>query len=362
MQFLKDKKLIVLGLVFVLLLGTYLVLAGSKSKKEEDQIINNQDAISVTDYQEQNIQSFSYKYASLGIDLHFEKQGTGWICTDYPDYPIDSQKIHRILSDIITVSAQRYLEADEYDIEDPAYGFEEPQAEVMLDDGTKRTELTIGGMTGVWYYCKSSLTDKLYAINNDLMLAIDQSILDVVKYTKLPGMNKSSIRGITLEYNGSTYVFTPNVTTATVTGEDGTVSEQETIIWGSTKDGVVTATPTESIELGIEALCNLEQVRCVAYSCSEDDLRDYGFASPYAVFHIDYIDNTGADNSFVLEAGLLDAAGENRFIRINDLMEITSVGSVFDSHILPALIANAGEVVDNQETIEPHTPFADFDT
>ena len=363
MKFLKDKKLVALILVFVVLLGIYIAISGSRSRKQKDEDINSQQAITLTAYQEQDVKSFSYKYDELGIDLHFDRDGVNsWICREYPDYQIDPTKIHMILDDILNIKAQRYLEADEYDASDPAYGLAAPEAVVTIDDGITMTELTVGGMTGVWYYCKSNLSDRLYAIANDLMLAIDQTILDVVRFTKLPGINKTTVRGITLEYNGSTYVFTPNVTTVTVTGDDGSTSEEEQTIWTSQKNGILTQTSSSDIEMGIEALCNLEQVRCVSYNSSEQDYQAYGISEPYAVFQIDYVDNNGEPASYTLNCGRLDDAGKSRFVQIGGVDQITTVGSVFDSHILPSLIANAGEVVDTQETIDPHTPFADFDT
>ncbi|MGI5887850.1 MAG: DUF4340 domain-containing protein [Oscillospiraceae bacterium] len=341
--------------VFAVLIGVYLGVSHAQQKKQEQEEQESEAELTIISMETTDATAFSYMNRDMGIDLSFTKTDGEWVCDQYPDYPMDEDKINDILGEIVALKADRVIKEGEFDPESSDYGFSDPEAVVTVTNSDGTQTVTIGGMVSVYYYCMKDGSGDLYTITNDLMLAIDRTALDLVAYTKLPGINSSGVSRIEMQYDGSTYVYTANEVETSSTDESGSTTTETTTVWTAEKDGERFDLDSSSIETAVDDIASISQQNCIVYGATDDDLAKYGLDDPYITFTIDYLDVDGNAATVVIRIGDMDDTGEIRYINFNDVSEITSVEEVFDENLLPLLLGSSDAVHDDQVTTSTTT-------
>lgn len=158
----KHRNLIILGVVLVLLVGSYVFI---KLKPKKKNTSADADTIKLMDIDAKKIKKLTIKTKDSSVEV--ERTADSWKLSTDPNIKIDSNTVESIASAFASLSANRMItdKQDELD----SYGLKTPENEATatLDSGEKKT-FYIGGKSpdDLYYYVMAKGDTKVYTISS----------------------------------------------------------------------------------------------------------------------------------------------------------------------------------------------------
>lgn len=266
------KSLIVLLVAIAVLAGLYVLLSsGVLEKKEPVKTEEPAPNLSLLDY---ITLPDLIEIDRRGDVLTFERNADKWVCSEYPDYPIDNDKLNTMGDFLSKLTAVRML-----DEESPLYGLSDPSCTIgfRIGGGAEYT-LVLGDKnvaTGD-YYAAVKNTKVLFTMAGSGTEPFYGNMIDFVLVPEIEDIEKEYVTAVTV---------------------NGSVRENA--------GGVVSA--INSLYLS---------------SCEEpftESLGKYGLESPAWDIVIDYRGEAGESLSFGLKIGDPTEDGKYHFVTVSGL-------------------------------------------
>lgn len=176
----RKKSIIILVIVFAALIAVYLLLQYMNEKTNQRQQQEEEEQnIQVTDFDADNVTSFSYLYNTQ--ELKFEKQEDQWVCLNEPETDLDEDAVDSILDTLGDITTTNQITSPE-DLSE--YGFDSPaqNAVISFEDGSSM-ELSFGAENTIsgGYYMQKSGDDSVYLVDSSLVTSTLASDTDTLK-------------------------------------------------------------------------------------------------------------------------------------------------------------------------------------
>ena len=282
----RQKNMLVLLLVLVLLIGA--VFAVSALTKEEEPDNNVQDLGEVIVAIDPNsVTSMRWNYSD---EVSFSRVNDGWEYTADPDFPLDENRITAALNMLKSITAIKVIEnVADWD----QYGLEVPVCEVTINAGTSYA-LSFGSEAAVSGGQYFSIGDgNVYIIDKNYMEPFSVELYDLLVTESIPAMD--SVTGLEIKTASGTSTISRE--------ENGGKSYSDRYVWFLHGE----ALDTELTDALVSTVTSLSWKKCSNFHAA--DLSVYGLDTPAAVVRIDH-----AAGSFALEIG--NASGDDYFAKL----------------------------------------------
>lgn len=305
----KERRLITIlsTILLILVIALILVLAlRYREHRAEPDPDQTPTMGTITDQTAFN--SLSYDNGSAA--LSFERDETGiWHWTADRDLPLDDSVILDILAQLTVWDPQQTL-TDSAALE--ASGLDEPTGSLTAaaEDGTYTT-LLFGKTTtdGTSRYVRLNGDESTaYIVDDGLFTLMQTPVYDMCRLPDLPVLEASRIQGITIsgpEQEGGALV----TSLAAQHTDGGAVS------WRA--DGA-NVTDDPQVKALLEDLAALAFSKCVDYAPSEEAGSICGLDAPAAVLRVDYVTESGAEQTLELTIGNRVPDKSGRYVRLAD--------------------------------------------
>lgn len=319
----KVIRIMIVLAVFIVLLTAYLIL--KNNNKEEVLTEETEESTEVLSVSTDEIAALTFMISEE--EVSFKKEEDSWTMESDQEFPVDEDQMSVLTDALSAITAGRVLE-DIQDLEE--YGLTDPQNIIKISktDGSEET-ITVGDTNESTGYCYIYLNDEkdiVYAVDGDLSTVFAGSLLNYAEQTTYPAITASDISKISVEMQEDSYQLRSSEVSSTgweLIGQDGVVKEAE----------------SENISTLQSAIAGFSFARYYDYRC--EDMNEYGLEEPYAVITAKYmvqVQSEEADNDedeseieqveeeIKIYIGDEDEDG-NRYIRINDSMEVHAIAS-----------------------------------
>lgn len=278
----KQKSILMLLGVFVLLIVVYLLLGKSNVKKQEAQSEKAEsEKIQVTNIEDMQKLSYSNETAQMS----FAKSDEKWVVADNTAFPPSQDSVEAIENLAGKLTAIRELEASDQ-LSD--YGLVNPLHTItMTDKNEKETKLLIGNGAGTNYYMMVDGKDIVYTVASSLVEALTFDINEMIELETFPTIGQAEMEKVTVTVAGVETVYSIDVT------EDA--------------DAII------NIASGLGAL-NVES--CVDYAATNETLASYGLdEATRTKVEVVYTESKDEEKkTFVLCVGALTEDGASNYV------------------------------------------------
>lgn len=307
----KERRLITIlsTILLILVIALVLVLA-LRYRENRTEPDTDQTPVIGTVTDQTAFCSLSYDNGSATLSFERDESGV-WRWTADRDLPLDDSVIQDILS-LLTVWNPQQTLTDSAALE--ASGLSEPSGSLTAaaEDGTYTT-LLFGKATsdGTSRYVRLNGDESTaYIVDDGLFTLMQTPVYDMCRLPDLPVLEESRIQGIT------------------VTGpaqEDGAVltttllpqhpDDSASTSWRA--DGA-NVTDDPLVQSLLEDLAALAFSKCVDYAPSDEAASVCGLDAPAAVLRVDYVTESGAEQTLELTVGGRVPDKSGRFVRLAD--------------------------------------------
>lgn len=298
----KQKSILVLLGVFVLLIVVYLLLGKSNVKKQEAQSEKAEsEKIQVTNIEDMQKLSYSNETAQMS----FVKSDEKWVVADNTAFPLSQDSVEAIENLAGKLTAVRELEASDQ-LSD--YGLVNPLHIItMTDKNEKETKLLIGNGAGTNYYMMVDGKDTVYTVASSLVEALTFDLNEMIELETFPTIGQAEMEKVTVTVAGVETVYSIDVT------EDA--------------DAII------NIASGLGAL-NVES--CVDYAVTNETLASYGLdEATRTKVEVVYTESKDEEKkTFVLYVGALTEDGASNYVQIDGSQMVNKVAASAIKNVL----------------------------
>lgn len=296
--------------VLLVLLAAVLIVLGVRYRESRREAPEDAEPAEAAAMTAGGYSALVYSNGSATLSFTVAEDGA-WVWDNDPAFPLRQETINSILALLINWRPQQTLAAEE-DLS--AYGLDQPAGFLTLTgtDGLLR-ELSFGKTTTDGtsrYVMEQSDPSTVYIIADTLFTQMGVPIYDMCDLPLLPLLEETSIRSILIwgpESEDGTPALLTVLTTARRDGEDGPVT------WLQGSENV---TANETVRALLEDIRALVLTRCVDYDPSDEALSICGFDAPPAALTVNYISDTGTDETLSLTIGAQLLDGSGRYVRL----------------------------------------------
>ena len=175
------KTLIVLVAVIALLVGAYFVVSSGILEKKPEPVKTVTENRVIFDYnRELKSLTITRKDGTLTFDNKLDK----WVCREYPNYPMDKEKLDGMGSYLTNLTAVRILDKN-----DPAFGIDDGATVVfILSDGTESVvHIGVVNTATTDYYAGNRDMDRIFTIPGE---GAEKFYGDIMDFVLLPENEK----------------------------------------------------------------------------------------------------------------------------------------------------------------------------
>lgn len=297
----KQRRILALSVVLVVLVAVYLGMDAWNRKKEQTaEEEEKASVIHVTDTEAEEITGI--KLNVTNGELEFIKEDGTWYYAPDRDFPLDQSYPEEIAAVVGNITADRQLEdgdtMEDYGLDEPVYTVE------YTDSGGNTTEVYFGDQTGDWYYVTVGDIGVVYTVENTVIDGLDYSLDEVALLDDYPSIGSGNLVREVITQNGQT---------TTYDSEDEDQSEDIAAIAG----GLGAVTLSEAAD----------------YSVEDEDLGDYGLDEASRITVEAVYTNDGEEEVLTLYIGGEDGNGD-RYVMINDSQIVYLISDEICQNIL----------------------------
>lgn len=268
-------------------------------------------------------------YTALVFDngsatLSFAADETGkWHWADDPDFPLDNDRIERIIQLISGLSpADTITDGDTLE----AYGLDSPAMTLSATaaDGTALTlalGVQVAGSTD-YYALINGAESPVYVLTDSLASAMSYSIYSMMDLPELPVLAESQFSSISVEGAQMTILSAFAEGGADEGAAEG--GSEAAVTWRSQGANVTDNAAVQSL---VSALSAMTLTRCEDYNPTDKAVSLCGFGQPAATVTVRYRNELGADCELLMTVGSATAAGDGYYVRLGGDTTIYSMAT-----------------------------------
>lgn len=198
----KNKRLIILLAVFIVLLLMYFALQSFNKKQEKKETEKEaSEKIYVTDIEE--VSGICYNVGQG--DFAFEKDRDTWHYSMDKEFPLAQSYPEKMASTFGKLEALRKLENGD-SLED--YGLDEPVYTVELTDSDgNTTAIYFGNETQDAYYVTVNDTEEVYTVNSSVLADLEYTLDDMAQFDDYPNIGSGNLKKETITQGEETTVY-----------------------------------------------------------------------------------------------------------------------------------------------------------
>lgn len=278
----KNKRglFIMTGAVLLcLLLGVYFCLKKQNEVETATTETQEEEAETIVSVPEEDIKNITFQMD--GQSVTWTKEETGWTMSQDENFPVDSDAMTQLVSELASISVNRTLE-DVNNRDD--YGLEDPINVIKIEKTDDSTEvITVGTKnpsTGDTYICVGDDKNTVYTVSNDLGDTFSCSIYDLAVSEAYPTITGTTIKKIQVDKKDNSYTVESDEDSST-----GWYVEDNS---GDKKKADATNTGTLQ-----STIAGLTYKGYYNYDCK--DWSEYGLDKPKMTIRVDYTEQVTTD-------------------------------------------------------------------
>lgn len=296
----KEKRIVtILGVILSLLAVALLLVFSMRYRAHRNEV---DDAAMITTGGEIIDKSafMELHFITEQAELNFSINAAGdWGWTDNPDFPLDDSVVQQVLAILEDPKPQQTLPMEGGP---EAFALESPIATVtaVRGDGSKR-RIDLGKSTtdGQSYYAMlDENLDTVYILRGELYHLMRTPIYAMCRPPQLPQLSGEALVSLSLQSGDAVLRLT-----------------QEQGRWMAESGEDVTENP--KIQALLDDLAGLSIDKCLDFDPSDRAVEICGFTAPAAVLTADYLDESGAEQRFLLTVGQRVPEKTGRYVRLD---------------------------------------------
>lgn len=330
----RSKRMIALVSVFAVICIATFIVTRYEEKKEA---IKNSDAI-ILQLPADSVTSVSWSFGETGLAFH--KGEDGWLYDEDEAFPVNEEKITKLLSHFESFGVSFIIE----DVEDYGqYGLKDPEGVICLATSEKNYEIKLGTFSTMDELRYVDIGDgKVYLVREDPMDFMAEELSEMILHDEIPKLE---------DVQKICYEGDENYTISCV--RDSAFSYSDEDIYFVTQKGENVPLDTDKISTYLNTISSLSLNNYVTYNASEEELQAYGLDSPDLTITMDYIYTDGDDkeksDTLVLHIGSNvsegEAAKKAEEQGDEDIPSVTRYVRVGESQIVYQLAASSYETL-----------------
>lgn len=318
----KNKRglFIVTGaVVLCLLLGVYFWLKKQNEAEATTAETEEKEEETIVSVPEEDIKNITFQMD--GQSVTWTKGETSWTMSQDENFPVDSDAMTQLVSELSSISVNRTLE-DVNNLDD--YGLEDPMNVIKIEKTDDSTEvITVGTKnpsTGDTYICVGDDKNTVYTVSNDLGDTFSCNIYDLAVSEDYPTITGTTIKKIQVDKIDNSYTVESDEDSSTgwyVEDNSGDKKEAD-----ATNAGTLQST-----------IAGLTYKGYYDYDCK--DWSEYGLDKPKMTVRVDYTEQVTVEtDESENEAESTDSDDENGAETANDTDTESKTDTVDKSMIL----------------------------
>ncbi|MGN1406692.1 MAG: DUF4340 domain-containing protein [Erysipelotrichaceae bacterium] len=271
----KTKRLKSLFILFIALCLVTLGISLYEQKKED--IKNKEETI--ISIENEDIQTVSWVGDKT---LKLQKKEDRWVWSDDEDFPIDSEKVEKLLNNFNDFGSSFVI----VDVEDYSqYGLDDPVLTINITSADRTYQIKFGDYSKMDEKRYVDIGDgSVYLVSNDLSDDFNINEEDLFLYDEIPSIKKAT----NIKDNSHEIVYIE---------DDGYSYNKDDVYYLKDKSNYypLDTTNVEKYLKNNVTYLNLDEY--VSYTASSDDLSQYGLDNPYNTVSISYIDEDDKEST-----------------------------------------------------------------
>lgn len=312
----RSKKLIVLlGILAVVSIAAFAAIWWEDRKEQ----IQNTDAV-ILELSAEDVQALSWEYQSNTLSFH---RDGAWSYDGDAAFPVDEEKIGTLLKQFQSFGAAFIIK----DVEDYGqYGLAAPVCTIKLSADSWDYEIKLGDYSKMDSQRYVDIGDgNVYLVKDDPLDYFDIGLSDVIRHDVIPTFGQ--VNG--LEFSGTAdYSISYE--------EESGNSYRDSDVYFTQSGETLLPLDTVKVNAYLNEIDCLSLTDYVTYNATEEELKSYGLAQPELTARVDYSDEDGNAQTFVLHIARDPAeqdGGEDR--------TITAYARVGDSPIVYKIFSSS---------------------
>lgn len=307
------RTVTILSTILAILCAALLIVLGIRYQAGRD-LSDGEDAAAIPGAVTDSgaFTSLYYSNGSTTLSFSLDEETGAWVWDADTDFPLDDATITAITELLVSWRPQQTI-TDSETLE--TCGMDKPTA--TLSAGTAQGDtvtMLLGNATtdGASYYMRYNGDETtVYIIDGGLYDLLCVPIYDMCVLPELPALPESLLRSVVIR--GSASEDAPGVTTVlTAQRADG---EDADTTWRS---GGANVTDDETVRAILSDLESLAFEKCVDYRPSDEAASICGFDEPAAELTVNYLTDSGAEETLVLTIGSTLPDGSGRYTRLGE--------------------------------------------
>ncbi|MPM58336.1 hypothetical protein SDC9_105167 [bioreactor metagenome] len=302
----RTKKMAVLAVILVIVLGGYFALSRLTSKEAES--ADEEKAVTVASLDSASVSQFAWTRGDVSITL--QKTSGGWQYSEDPTFPLNQDNVDTMLTAVSKIEATREI-SDASELSE--YGLDKPSCTITATtSGGEETKLSIGNKNDLTseYYLTLNGGKTVYTVDDTLLKAFPDSLFSIVRMEQLPDMTQ--VNSFTVEK--------PDGRMTLVYREDGKeISYSDKYSWFYEDASALKPVDTEKATTLVDNITNLSWTSCLSYNADESTLSTYGLDAPrgkVTVEHKTENENGSTQGTLVLLIG--SVSGDNCCVKLEN--------------------------------------------
>ncbi len=276
----RGRNLLLLVLILAVCCVGYVVLrqTGGEEETEETEEEEAEALLSLAD-----VVSLSYEREGEEIGLSYSEDAESWQRSGMEDFPVDSQTVSSMVSDLTGAKILRVISGDGSDLEE--YGLENPACTVTLQDsGGESAVLYIGDENSLagGTYVQLGGDDRILMTDEVLATTFNYGWVDLASVDEGPDIDDSEVNSLEVVQGEKAVSFVYDAEGRPEA--DATGSEK---LFLMTEDGAC-AISSDWEEDILDAVQDFSYTFLAAYRPEEDERAAFGLDDPTAVITVQY--------------------------------------------------------------------------
>lgn len=278
----RSKKIYVLLIVLVVLCVAAFAATRIQQHQED---IKNADEI-IFSLAKESVTGLSWEYD--GTSLSFTRQEDGWIYDDDADFPVNTETVEGFLERFEDFGVAFIIESP---TDLAPYGLDDPLCTITISTESQSYDILLGDYSQLDEQRYISTGDgNVYLVSDDPLDDYDAVLDDMMLHDDMPKVeqaDKLTITGV------EDYAITYNE-------ENAALTYCEDDVYFTTKYGKTMPLDSSRVYAYLRDLGNLTLTDYVTYAATGEDMATYGLDDPELMVTVDYTDEGGAAQSFML--------------------------------------------------------------
>jgi len=336
-----NKLFILLGVLVVFCIATFAVLKHEEHKEK----IKNTDKI-VLEIPVDSVNSLSWKNKSETLAFH--KEGDKWVYDKDEAFPVDQEKIRKLLGVFEKFGAAFIIE----EVEDfGQYGLNNPTCTINLFTAEESYEILVGDFSIMDQQRYVSVGDgNVYLVRNDPMEHYGAVLKDMIDNDEPPKFDKA----VRIQLDGDEK--------CTIVYQEGNpFAYREDDVYYAQKGGYSLPVDANRVKSYLNSISNLDLSNYVTYRATGEELGKYGLDNPEFTVTVDYTSKDEKDKevsgAFVLhvsrdpeekkkaEKAARDETDDKKESESSAEEEITAYARVGESQIVYQISSNSYKIL-----------------